>query len=145
MSYTASAYYRRGHRDNPVHLESPADLDAMIDDLLSDADDGDNSVAAVHINERSLTEHGYPDHELRIAIDAPRQLGALRYMADLQAWYAQGKLNPREQVEYFYTGHDEQWPRDSDLTLDLIRDAVKQFLDTGGSRPTAPDWAPWPA
>ena len=144
MTFTASAYYRPGHGETPVLLTTPEDIDTMIDDLLSDLE-GDNSVASLHINERPLGNLDMPDHQLRIAVDAQREVGALRYVGDRQAWYVPGTTNPADEVEYFFTGHDEAWPQDSDTTIDTIRAAAKEFLASGGERPASADWAPWPA
>lgn len=143
MTFTAKAYYRRDHGTDPVAVTTASDVDRIIDDLLADLE-GDNSVAAIYVNERPLTERGYPDHELRIAVDATRKVGAVRYAGNREAWYIRGAVNPAEEVEYFFTGHDESWPQDSDLDIAEVRTAAKAFLGSGGERPQAAGWTPWP-
>jgi hypothetical protein len=43
-------------------------------------------------------------------------------------------------VIYYYLDHDHEYPRDSDISIDAIRRAVKEFLASGGKRPTCVQW-----
>ena len=124
MTYTARANHKRGN--SPTQITSPQDIDALILELFTD--DGDNTIASLYINERPTTAQGLPDHELRIAIDSERKVGAIRYMSGNDAWYAVGQKSDLDEVLYFYMGHDEQYPQDSEITLDEIRTATKEFL-----------------
>jgi hypothetical protein len=141
MTYTARANHTRGN--SPVQITSPQDIDALILDLSND--DGDNTIASLYINERPTTAQGLPDHELRIAIDGERKVGAIRYMSGNDAWYAVGQQSDLDAVLYFYMGHDEQYPSDSEITIDEIRTAANEFLATGGDRPTSLTWSEWPS
>jgi hypothetical protein len=66
MTYTAKAYFKHGHDDDPVNIESAKDVEALLDMLFSEP--LENSVAALYVNDRPLTELGFVDHSLRIAI-----------------------------------------------------------------------------
>lgn len=143
MTYTARANHKRGHSTSPTQITSPQDIDALI--LGLSTDDGDNTIAGIYINERPTTAQGLPDHELRIAIDGDRKVGAIRYMSGNNAWYAVGQKSDLDEVLYFYMGHDEQYPQDSELTIDEIRTATNEFLTSGGNRPTSPTWSEWPS
>jgi hypothetical protein len=143
MTYTARANHKQGQSNGPVQITGPRDVDALILDLFND--DGDNTIAGIYINERPATAQGLPDHELRIAIDGERKVGAIRYMSGNDAWYAVGQVSNRDEVLYFYMGHDEQYPQDSETTVDEIRAATNEFLASGGDRPTSPTWSEWPS
>jgi hypothetical protein len=141
MTYTARANHRRGQSNSPAQITGPQDIDALILELSND--DGDNTIAGIYINERPVTAQGLPDHELRIAIDGGRKVGAIRYMSGNNAWYAVGQKSNLDEVLYFYMGHDEQYPQDSELTIDEIHTATNEFLASGGNRPTYPTWSEW--
>ncbi|HET6294187.1 MAG TPA: Imm1 family immunity protein [Kribbella sp.] len=142
MTYTARANHKRGQSNSPAQITGPQDIDALILELSTD--DGDNTIAGIYINERPATAQGLPDHELRIAIDGERKVGAIRYMSGDDAWYAVGQKSNLDEVLYFYMGHDEQYPQDSEITLDEIRTATNEFLASGGERPMSPTWSEWP-
>lgn len=141
MTYTARANHKRCN--SPVQLTSSQDIDALILDLSND--DGDNTIASLYINERPATAQDLPDHELRIAVDGERKVGAIRYMSGNDAWYAVGQQSDLDEVLYFYMGHDEQYPKDSEITIDEIRTATKEFVASGGNRPTSLTWSEWPS
>lgn len=142
MTYTARAIHKRGQGKNPVQLTGSQDIDALILDLIND--DGDNTIASIYINDRPATPQGLPDHELRIAIDGRRKIGAIRYMSGNAAWYATGHESDLDEVVYFYMGHDEQYPQNSEVPVDEIRTVLQEFLTSGGDRPTSPTWSEWP-
>jgi hypothetical protein len=143
MTYTARANRKRGQSNSPLQIAGPQDIDALILELSND--DGDNTIAGIYINERPTAPQGLPDHELRIAIDGNRKVGAIRYMSGNNAWYAVGQKSDLDEVLYFYMGHDELYPQDSELTIDEIRTATNEFLASGGDRPTSPTWSKWPS
>jgi hypothetical protein len=45
---------------------------------------------------------------------------------------------------YLYMSHDEGWPKDSAVTFDQVRQAVKEFIEGNGTRPTGFEWREWP-
>lgn len=141
MTYTARANNKRAK--SPVQITEPQDVETLLLDLIND--EGDNTIAGIYINERPPTSQGLPDHELRIAIDGERKVGAIRYMSGNNAWYAAGQESALDEVLYFYMGHEEQYPQDSEVTVDEIRTAVQEFIASGGERPTSLTWSEWPA
>jgi hypothetical protein len=142
MTYTARANHKRSQAKTPVQITGPQDIDALILDLIND--DGDNTIAGIYINERPATPQGLPDHELRIAIDGERKVGAIRYMSGNDAWYASGQQSNLDEVLYFYMGHEEQYPQDSEVTVEELRTALHEFLASGGDRPISSSWSEWP-
>jgi hypothetical protein len=147
MTYTIEAYYRHEHDRDPVILTSNEDVDQLIDALLGET--FDHTMAALYVRERPKTDQGLPDHNFRIGIDPERKLGGLKYAGTFDGttgvWYAVGQTPQHDEVFYEYAGHPEDFPLDSEVSLDLIRAAVKEFLTSGGERPTSVEWLAWPS
>jgi hypothetical protein len=141
MSFSAEAYYEGNHRDQPVILRGDADVDALVDALM--AGPFTNSMANLYIVERPRHPNGLPDHELGVAVDAEGNVGGLWYLNSAEgAWYSLGRRSDRDEVFYCFVGNDRTFPPDSEIPIDLIRQAVKEFLATGGQRPTVVRWQP---
>lgn len=144
MSYTAKAYYRHEHDDNPVDVTNDDDIRTLIQAMLTEPPS--NSLVALYVNERPLTEWGMPDHELRIGIDASHKVGAIRYTSGVDAWYAVGALRGEDDVRYHYMGNEDPFPPDSRVDLDTVLAVTSDFLAKGASgRPEGVQWAEWPA
>lgn len=146
MTYTIEAYYKHGHDEDPVIVSSADDVDQLVDALL--AESFDNTVAALYVRERPKTDKGYPDHDFRFGIDAERKLGSLRFAgidgATKGVWYVGGQPVQHDEVYYEYMGNPQDFPLDAEVSLDVVRTAVKEFLDTG-QRPTSVQWNVWPS
>lgn len=142
---TARACFRHEHGDSPIHLSSEADVDRLVDSLL--VEDFGNSVAAIYADGR-LNPAGFPDHELLIGIDSEGGVGSLRYTGQSApfsgTFYGLGRASKRDEVFYYYMGHDRGFPPDSELPVDAIRGALKEFLASNGERPTSIEWSNWP-
>ena len=143
MTFSAEALYRSEHDEDPVVLATDADVDALIDALL--AEEWTHNLANIYIRQRPLNAAGVPDHELCVGVDAERAVGGLRwYAGDEGSWYSLGAPSEFDEVIYYYMGSDTQFPTDSDISLDVARRAVKEFLASGGRRPTCVPWQPDP-
>jgi len=129
--------------DGPTTLSSDDEIDAMIDAMI--AAGLDHSVASLTFPDQGRLPSGLPDHELRIA--ALGSVGGVQYdgIVDYESgqWYVPGANGDRTPVEYRHLGKAEQWPADSIISVDVVRDVVKSFLKTRGGRPEAPDWFAW--
>ncbi|MFI5712683.1 Imm1 family immunity protein [Kribbella sp. NPDC051620] len=142
MTATAEAYFRHEHDEQPVRISTEADVDRLVDDLLGE--DYENSAATVYVGGR-LNSAGVPDHELLIGIDnAGGILGSLRYMNESGTYYGAGQPSDHDELVYYYAGQDREFPADSQLPVEAIRAAVKEFVSKGGGRPTSVEWKPWP-
>ncbi|MEV0794308.1 Imm1 family immunity protein [Kribbella sp. NPDC050459] len=146
MSYSIEAYYRHEHDDQPLVIQTDADVDQLIDELLSET--FDHTLAALYLAERSQTDQGYPDHDLRVGVNAERKLGGLKFAGTVDGvegvWYAVGQTSQHGRVFYEYAGHPEDFALDSEVSLDVLRAAVKDFLHSGGQRPGGVEWRSWP-
>jgi hypothetical protein len=134
------AYYKHEHDAEPLRLETAADVDGLIDGLLSE--DYSHSVAALYVEGRTNAA-GAPDHELLVAVNnEDGDVGALRYMGGGGNYYSRGQAGGAKEVTYYYTGSDREFPADSELPLSQIRQAVREFLSSG-ERPESVDWKGW--
>lgn len=124
-------------------LESQ-DADALVDAMLGEG--FENSVAALYANTRPWINPGYPDHQLRIALFTEGKVGGIRYSGGdtNDVTYVPGKTSEREEVFYNYMHHDEGWPQGSEVTIDQVRQAVREFIDDNGGRPGSFEWREWP-
>ena len=142
MTTTVEAYFRHEHGDDPIRISTEADVDRLIDDLL--AEDYENSAATLYVDGR-LNAAGVPDHELLVGVNnADGDVGSLRYMGSPGTFYGTGQTSKRDQLIYYYTGHDREFPLDSELRIEAIRKAIKEFLASGGERPASIEWQAWP-
>ena len=133
------ARYRQEHAENPVILVSPDDIDAVLDALRTDS--GCNEVAQlICLGRPVLPVYGFPDHDLCICVDSHRNLGALRWRDIDGLRYSSGPRNAHEAGVYSLMGHLMEFPEHSDVPIDLVRQAAKEFLLSGGDRPTCVEW-----
>ncbi|MFC9687796.1 Imm1 family immunity protein [Kribbella sp. NPDC056951] len=143
MPNTVEAFYKS---DVATLLESADDIDALIDSVL--AESFETSVITLYSKARPLMESGVPDHELRVALHAEAKVGGIRYAGDDGAhegsWYVPGQVSQRDEVFYYYAGHDQGWPQDSEVSIDQVRQAVQEFLTGDGARPQSFEWRDWP-
>ena len=132
------AYYLPEHRDGPEPLDTPEDIDALIDRMLNESIL--NSLAALYSVERPLMPAGVPDHELSVAVDAKAHVGALAFMDATGNWATLGSTDGHTDIRYYITGNEREFPDYANIPLDLLRQAVKEFLTSGGQRPTCVVW-----
>jgi hypothetical protein len=143
MPITVRAFYNNGQ--GPTLIDTPADVDAVVDAVL--AEPFENSVIALYSTARPLMESGVPDHEMRVAIFAEAKVGGIRYAGDdgtaEGSWYVPGQVSQRDEVFYYYQGHDQGWPQDSEVSIEDVRRAIKEFVANGGARPASMEWRVW--
>jgi hypothetical protein len=146
MTYRIEAYYRHEHDDEPVIVTTDGDVDQLVDALRTES--FDHTMTALYVTERSATEQGYPDHDFRVGVNAEQNVGGLRFAGTRNGikgvWYAVGRAPQATKVFYEYAGHPEDFPLDSEISMDQVRNAVKEFLSTGGERPSSVEWQVWP-
>jgi hypothetical protein len=145
MTATVRGFYKNGA--GPTLLTTADDVDALVDAVI--AEPFKNSVITLYSEARPLLASGVRDHELRVGIDAEAGVGGIRYAGDdgtwRGVWYIPGKPSERDETFYYYQGHDESWPQDSEVPINDVRQAIKEFVETDGSRPSSPVWNTWPA
>lgn len=138
MTAKVTAYYLHGHGRTPVVVRTVEEMDRLVDDLL--AQPFDNSVSTMYSSARPNRPNGLPDHELAVAVSAEDGVGGLWFNGDGANWYTRGTPSRYDQVFYYYMGSEREFPHDSEIPLDLVRQAAREFLLNGGQRPTCVAW-----
>jgi hypothetical protein len=138
MKARAEARYRRGHREQPELLQSVEDIDALIDSLLTGP--ANENLAQIFSLERELMPSGAPDHELLVGVDRNLRVGLLAFMDAEGNVVTQGASDTRVDPAYCITGHRTEFPEHAEISIDQVREGAKEFLASGGQRPTCVPW-----
>lgn len=140
MNFHIEARYLETHGDYPEVLATSEDVDSFIDRLLEMPKQ--YRLAQLHLRERPLIRGEFPDHQFYVGVDKERGVGVLQVADEDGNWVSRslegGGLNEITSYCLIYNGTEFQ--EYSDLPLDLIRRAVREFLATGGKRPTCVPW-----
>ncbi|MFD4905175.1 Imm1 family immunity protein [Kitasatospora purpeofusca] len=146
MSLRAEVRYRRGRIEPPDHLDSLEDVDVLIDELLA-GPVNENLAQIIHLDREAIvigdpgrpgTE--IPDHELQAGVDKELQVGVVLFIDRSGNFVTAGPADSRNAPEYYLAGHWTQFRDQVEIPLDLVREAVKEFLTSGGQRPTCVSW-----
>ncbi|WP_353963235.1 Imm1 family immunity protein [Streptomyces sp. NBC_01549] len=138
MHNRVEAYYRKEHAGNRSIICSAEDVDELIDSLLTAP--AYHNMAELHSLERMPLPSGFPDHELLVGVDNNLQAGVLEFMDAEGNVVTLGSPEGRGEVSYFIVGNATEFPDRSEIPIDLVRQAVKEFLASGGKRPTCVRW-----
>ncbi|MEW2134892.1 Imm1 family immunity protein [Streptomyces sp. NPDC005435] len=117
-------------------LGSADDVDSFIDALLNGRHE--RNCAVVYSLDRPTLPSGYRDHELAVGVDRVAQVGALTLAAD-DGYVSKGSTD-RGIGEYMLLGHVREFMPGSEIPLELVRRAVKEFLSSGGRVPACVEW-----
>lgn len=124
-------YYLREHDDAPVVVATLDEVDSLIDRVRDRS-----SVAAPIVMDVHLAGDPYSQG---LDVGISKECGVVRYSG--REWpggvvtVGEGSSDGDEK-SYFYMGSWRGFPADSEIALDLVRDAVKEFMRTDGARPT---------
>ena len=137
--HRAEARYRREHGKEPAVLTTAGDVDALIDALRTGQ--AYHNMAQLHSLECPLLSSGYPDHELLVGVNRDLPVGVLAFMdgesGNLVTFDSAAR---RGEVSYSITGQATEFPDRSEIPIELIRMAVKEFVFSGGKRPECVQW-----
>ncbi|GIF17247.1 Imm1 family immunity protein [Actinoplanes teichomyceticus] len=131
------ARYRKEHADNPAMLSSVEDVDRFVD-ALRDGSAGEN-LAQLHSLSRPLLSSGCPDHELLVGVNGASNVGMLAWMDASGNFATLGVSEQQARGTYSIMGEWTEFPEDVEVPLEVIRQAVKDFLISEG-RPTCVEW-----
>lgn len=144
MGNGVEGYYLHEHGDNPLILRTADDMNRVIDELLDQ--DWEHDTVALYHRDHPRNVRGLPDHEFWLVVDPQTRTGALRYTGGRGAaggtWFSKGDSGKSGTVLHYYMGSDNEYPADSEIPLDLVRTAAREFLESGGQRPTSVTWQP---
>lgn len=137
--HRAEARYRREHGKEPAVLTTAGDIDALIDALRTGQ--AYHNMAQLHSLERPLLSSGYPDHELLVGVNRDLPVGVLAFMdgesGNLVTFDSAAR---RGEASYSITGQATEFPDRSEIPIELIRRAVKEFVFSGGKHPECVQW-----
>jgi hypothetical protein len=119
-------------------LVTSEDVDVMIEALL--AGPAFHNMAQVHSVERQKLPSGAFDHELLVGVDAHLQVGAVTFMDGSGNYATVGNSGSREDPVFHIMGHMTEFPEESEISIELVRQAVKEFVSSGGCRPECVAW-----
>lgn len=132
------AYYREQHADEPSVVRTSEDVDALIDALATGPEF--ENLAVLHSSERELLPSGFPDHEFMVGVDGERRVGVLSFMDDKNFVSLGSSGGNGVEVSYFVVESPTEFPVTAEISLALVRQAVKEFLSSGGQRPMCVQW-----
>jgi hypothetical protein len=139
MQHRVEARYRREHGKVPLVLTTGVDVDALIEALLTGP--ANHNLAQLHSLDRPRLPSGYPDHELLVGVDRELRVGVLAFMdAESGNLVTLGSLESRGEVSYSIMGQATEFPDRSEVSFELVRQGVKEFLGRGGQRPSCVQW-----
>ena len=134
MSCVLEASYKHGA--GVTLLRTDGDIDDFLAELLNAGPDYQS--ATVYAVDEATDED--PVHELVAGIDQAAALGAVRYAGEEGEWFSKGdRVNP-DGVRYLYYGTAQEFPADSEVPLDLVRQALRELLSSEGKRPESVTW-----
>lgn len=141
MSYPIEAMFLDEHAGNRVIVRDADDVDRLIDVLLRNP--ASHAMAQVFSTARERLPSGMFDHELMVGVDAERSVGLLAYMdGQVGNIVTSNGSSDTESVWYSITGNSTEYPGGTEVSIDDIRNAVKEFLSSGGQIPTCVQWKP---
>ncbi|MFI0967276.1 Imm1 family immunity protein [Streptomyces sp. NPDC021080] len=117
-------------------LRSADDVDSFIDSLLNGP--YDQNCAVVYSLDRPTLPSGYRDHELAVGTGKVARMGALAFTED-DGFASKGSID-RGILEYMLLGHVREFVPGSEIPVELVRRAVKEFLENGGRLPACIEW-----
>ncbi|GAA3459931.1 Imm1 family immunity protein [Saccharothrix longispora] len=128
-------YYLYEHGDTPVGVSTVDEVDDLVDRVC-----GESPPAAPILMDVHLSGDPYAQGlDIGIAVDH----GVIRYSG--RAW-PRGVVSAGEGAvdgeprSYFYMGHQREFPPNSEVSIDVVRQAVKEFMESDGARPTCVHW-----
>jgi hypothetical protein len=135
----AEVYYLREHGEGRPVLKTAGDVDNMINALLGGAEY--HNLAELHSLDRELLPSGFPDHELLVGVDRSLPFGVVEFMdAESGNLVSLGKEAGRGEVTYYIDTNPTEFPERAQVSIELVRKAVKEFVLSGGRRPTCVEW-----
>ncbi|WP_327700120.1 Imm1 family immunity protein [Streptomyces sp. NBC_00459] len=139
MKVRAEVRYRLEHGGKPDFLSTSEDVDALISSLLTGP--ASENLAQIHSTERDLLPaFGDPDHELMAGVDKDLQVGVLSFMDGSGNVATRGPSTGRAKPVYYIQGQMTEFPAYSEIPIAVVCQALKEFLSSGGQRPTCVEW-----
>jgi hypothetical protein len=129
------AYYARGHGADPLTVATVDGVDELLARVRAESPERAPILMEVHIAGDPYTQG------LDVGVNGDR--GVLRYSG--RDWpegiYSRGRGTAEgEPLRYFYMDTETEFPANAEITLDTIRQAIREFLTSDGARPNCVEW-----
>jgi hypothetical protein len=138
MDFRVHAYYNRQHADKLAVISTPEDVDSLIEALTFGPEF--ENMATLYSLQREFLSAGVPDHEFLVGINRERSVGIVSYVEDANYLSLGSSKSGNEEVEYYIDDNVREFPASAEIPIPLAREAVKEFLLSGGQRPTCVTW-----
>nr|WP_054049083.1 Imm1 family immunity protein [Alloactinosynnema sp. L-07] len=128
-------YYSRSHSSAPIRVQTEDEVDALVDQVREE------SPAAAPVLMQCYISDDIHSQELSVGVVDTR--GVIRYAGEdaSDGVYSTGVgSSDGEPLAYFYMDTWTGFPANSEVSLDVVRPALKQYLLTDGARPTGVSW-----
>ncbi|WP_353050997.1 Imm1 family immunity protein [Actinoplanes sp. NBRC 101535] len=112
----------------------------MIDALLGEPHD--SSMAQVHSLGREALPSGVDDHELLVGVSQARGRGVMWFTDEKGSFSSVGESGRENEIVYLLVGYPYGFPGNAEVPLDVIRQSLKEFVLSGGVRPSVIKWVP---
>ncbi|MER5604335.1 Imm1 family immunity protein [Streptomyces sp. NPDC002265] len=132
------AWFTEQHRGAPVLLDSAHAIEAMIDALIA-ADPLRTTAQLISLDRQRLSS-GWPDHEFLVGVGAGGQFGILCYSTGDEGALIPDGAPTAPVATYMLNTYPREFLEPTEVPIDLVREAVKEFVLSGGRRPTCLEW-----
>ncbi|MFD2417651.1 Imm1 family immunity protein [Amycolatopsis pigmentata] len=134
---TLAVYYAQGHGDAPVTISTPDEVDALIDRVRRESPGHAPMLLEAHIAGDPYAQG------LDVGVRGDR--GVLRYSG--RDWpegvYSTGDgPSEGEPLVYYFMDNYTEFPPNAEVPLAVVRQAIRDFLATGGERSARVEWQP---
>ncbi|WP_436499619.1 Imm1 family immunity protein [Actinokineospora sp. HUAS TT18] len=127
------AWYSHDHPDG-IPVPSVDDVDRLIDDVQAES----KRTGVPMLIQICVDDEDSPEFYAGVNGDA----GVLTYAAaDSPAlWASSGEPSTKDELVYYYSGSSTDLPGDAEVSVEVVREAVKQFMLDPDDLPVAARW-----
>ncbi|MER7753636.1 Imm1 family immunity protein [Kitasatospora sp. NPDC097643] len=133
----AEAIFKEEHREKPLVLDSEDAVDQLIEALI--AGHPSHNMARLFSLDRTPVPSEFPEHEFLVGINPDEQVGIVAF-ADENDWFIPSGTAEKEYVTYTRVTYPREFWKSPEIPIDLVRQVVKEFVLSGGLRPTCIEW-----
>ncbi|MEV8097783.1 Imm1 family immunity protein [Kitasatospora sp. NPDC085879] len=131
------AFFRADRDEKPLLIDSPEGVDALIDELLNGHPFC--NMAQLRSLDQPLHPGGFPERALLAGVDRNARVGIVAFSGEEGSFVPAGAAG-KDCVTYMIATYPREFLDSPEISIDLVRQAVKEFLLSGGLRPTCIEW-----
>jgi len=137
MTSRLEIYYEREQGGKPIFVSSEPEIDGLLDRVRAAYE---NDVPVL----MEVTISGSVDmNHMLVGVSGER--GVIFYSGPgaLTSWSLNKELDGSGVLTYYYFYTNTDFPSNAEVSLELVKRAVCEFLDSGGQRPESVAWQPY--